>query len=217
MLRRLLRDQSGSSILEFAAMLPVLALLYLGGYEISDMIACNRKVGISARSLTDLASRSLSPSAIQASPSTASGTTIMSASAIALTPYDQGSAQEQIALLRVCDASHAYVIWANAQTQTTGGTVTAVTPTLTAGTLTAASVISIPSSMITPAMVPTSPDGSDICSNFAPSTTMTYQVGTTGNYLFMGQISYSYRSIPNYFLTTIMPMTYTLYMSPRLN
>jgi Flp pilus assembly protein TadG len=217
MLIRLLRDRSGSSMIEFAILLPTLLLLYLGGYELSDMIACNRKVGIAARSLADLASRSLSPSAVTSSPSSASGTAFMSAAAITLTPYNQANAEEQIALVRVCDATHAYVIWANAQTQTATGTVTAATPSLTAGTLTAASVISLPSNMITSPMVPTSPDGSDVCYNFQPSTTNTYQVGTTGGFLFVGQLAYSYTSLPQWFLTSTYPMGYTIYMSPRLN
>jgi Flp pilus assembly protein TadG len=217
MLIRLLRDRSGSSMIEFAILLPTMLLIYLGGYELSDMIACNRKVGIAARSLTDLASRTLSPSAIAASPSAASGTPFMSAAAITLTPYNQANAWEQISLLRVCDASHAYVIWSNAQNQTANGTVTAATPTLTAGTLSANSVISIPSTMITTPMVPTSPDGSDVCANYSPSTSTKYQVGTTGGYLFAGQISYSYTSLLQWFITTTIPMGYTIYMSPRLN
>lgn len=217
MLRRLLADRSGSAMLEFAIVLPVMALVYLGGYELSDMISCNRKFGIAARSLTDLASRSLSPTSIVASPSGTSGTAYMSAAAITLTPYSQANATEQMALLRVCDATHAYVIWSAAQTQSSTGTATSITPSLTAGTLTSASVVTIPTGMITTPMIPTSPDGTDVCSNFGTSTSTNYQAGTVGGFLFYGQVAYSYTSLPKYILTSTIPMGYIFYMSPRTN
>lgn len=213
MLRRLLRDRSGSAMLEFAYVMPVMVLLYIGGYEVSDLIACNRKVGIAARSLTDLASRSLSPTSIVSAPSDTSGSAYMNAAAITLTPYPQTNASEELALLRVCDSSHAYVIWA----QTNTGTNAPVISAFTAGTLTSASVISIPSTMVTSPMIPTSPDGTNVCSNFNPSTTTNYQVGTVGGFLFYGQVSYAYRSLPNYVIQQPIPMYYSFYMSPRTN
>ena len=56
-LRRLGRDNRASVIIEFAMAFPVLAVLFLGGYVITDMIACSRKVSVAAREVTDLATR----------------------------------------------------------------------------------------------------------------------------------------------------------------
>jgi Flp pilus assembly protein TadG len=52
--RRLACDARGVALVEFAICLPVLILLYLGAYVISDAITCNRKVTRSARAVTDL-------------------------------------------------------------------------------------------------------------------------------------------------------------------
>ena len=43
-LRRLLRDQRGVSAVEFAMLLPLMITLYLGGVEVSQAIAIDRKV-----------------------------------------------------------------------------------------------------------------------------------------------------------------------------
>ena len=51
MLRKFIRDARGAVMIEFAFALPVLLTMYLGGYVICDMVDCNRKVTIAARSL----------------------------------------------------------------------------------------------------------------------------------------------------------------------
>ncbi len=216
MLTRLARDTQAAVLIEFAICAPILLILYLGAYAASDLVACNRKVAIATRALVDLTSRNMSPSAITGSPGAAWGTTYLSASAIALLPYSSANATEEIALLRVCDATHAYVIWTQAQTQSSTGTATAATPTLTAGTLTAASVITLPSGLIDASMVPVSPDSSNVCSNFATGTATRYQVGKAGGYLFAGAIRYSYVPPINYLITTPANLGNTFYMSPRI-
>jgi Flp pilus assembly protein TadG len=50
-------DRSGLSAVEFAMLLPLMLTLYLGSVEISQGIAINRKVTLTARSLADLASQ----------------------------------------------------------------------------------------------------------------------------------------------------------------
>lgn len=216
MLNRLARDSGASVSVEFAICVPVLLALFLGAYVASDLVACNRRVGVATRTLTDLVSRNMSPSAIAASPSTASATPYLTGSAITLFPYSPANATEQIALLRVCDATSAYVVWTQAQTQTASGTATAATPTLTAGSLSASSVITLPTSMISSAMVPASPDGSDVCKNYAASTASKTQVGTAGSFLFVGAISYSYLPPINYLVYSALNIGDTFYMSPRL-
>jgi len=216
-LQRLLRDTAASALLEFAIALPVLTSLYIGAYVVADEVACQRKVGIAARTLADLLSRSISPGATTTNPAGIDASSVMSASVITLTPYGSGNATENVALLRVCDATHAYVIWAQAQTQSATGVATPATPLLQAGTLSAKSVVTVPSGMINSVMIPTSPDGSNVCQNFSTGTSTTTQVGTAGGYLFLGQIDYTYVPAVNLTLSSTVPMGQIIYMSPRLN
>lgn len=224
MLNRLALDRCGSVMVEFALSLPLLLVMYIGGYTVSDMISCNRKVTIATRELTDLISRTMSPSIVYNAPSTATATSSLSAAAVVLAPYSLSKSVEQISLLRVCDASHAYVVWTQAQTQANDGSnVTVRTSTQTAGTLpasatqTSANVVSIPTNMVSSAMIPTSPDGTNVCTNYAPGTSTTTQVGTAGGWLFMGQVKYTYTPSIGLAPVTSTAMVDTIYMSPRLS
>lgn len=223
MLKRITQNERGALIVEFAITLPVLLLLYIGGACVSDMIAANRKVTIATRSLVDLISRTMSPTVIYNDPSSANAGSYLSASAVVLSPYNLSAGTEQISLVRVCDATHAYVVWTEAQTQSANGsTVTPTTSDQTAGTLpnnetqSAETVVSIPSDMITSAMVPTSPDGSNVCTNLAPGTSTKTQVGTAGGWLFMSKISYNFTPAVSFGPIGARRLTHTIYMVPRL-
>ena len=223
MLRRLAHSTRGSVIAEFAITLPVLLSLYLCGSGLADIIGCNRKIATATRSVVDLVSRRMSPAIIYNAPQSADATSYLSASAVVLSPFKLNNATEQISLLRVCDATHAYVVWTQAQTQSVNGSV--VTPTTsnqTAGTLPASetqsanSVVAIPSNMVTSPMVPTSPDGSNVCGNLAPSTSNKTQVGTSGGWLFRGQVNYSYTPGVSWLALSPTQLTDTIFMVPRL-
>lgn len=223
MLRRLREDHRGTVMVEFAICLPVLLLLYIGGSCVSDMIACNRKVTIATRSLVDLVSRTMSPTIVYNDPPSANAKSYLSASAVVLSPYKLDEATEQISLVRVCDATHAYVVWTQAQTQNAdGSTVTPATSDQTAGTLPAkeaqpaAAIVTIPASMVTSTMVPTSPDGSNVCANLAPGTANKTQAGTAGAWLYMGKISYDFTPAVSFFPIKTSVLTRTIYMVPRL-
>ncbi|MEO5586231.1 MAG: TadE/TadG family type IV pilus assembly protein [Novosphingobium sp.] len=223
MLRRFARNTRGAVLVEFAFALPVLLVLYLGGISVSDMIACSRKTAIATRSLVDLVSRTMSPAIIYNNPSSANARTQLSASAVVLSPYKLNNATQQVSLVRVCDATHAYVVWTQAQTQSAdGSTVTATTSSHTAGTLptseaqAANTIITIPSNMVTTTMIPTSPDASNVCGNLAPGTSTKTQVGTAGGWLFVGTVTYSYTPGVSFFSLTPTPLTNTIYMVPRL-
>jgi len=73
-------DRRATSALEFALLLPLLLTLYVAGTEISNAIAIDRKVTITARTVTDLVSRA---SII----STADMSDILAASAAVIAPY----------------------------------------------------------------------------------------------------------------------------------
>jgi Flp pilus assembly protein TadG len=47
-------DRRAVSAVEFALVLPFLVTLYLGTYQVSDAVACSRKVTVTARAVTDL-------------------------------------------------------------------------------------------------------------------------------------------------------------------
>lgn len=80
LLAALRADRRGTSAIEFAFLLPVMLTLYIGGTEISNGIAIDRKVTITARTVTDLVSRA---SFI----STADMSDILAASSAVMSPY----------------------------------------------------------------------------------------------------------------------------------
>src|SRR3977135_4400707 len=51
------RAQNGMAAVEFAIILPFMLAMYLGGVEIGDGVAIDRKVAITTRAVADLASR----------------------------------------------------------------------------------------------------------------------------------------------------------------
>lgn len=222
-LKRVTQDVRGAALVEFAICLPVLVLLYTGGCCLSDMIACNRKVTIATRSLVDLTSRTLSPTVIYNAPHSTNAKSYLSASAVVLSPYQLNNAVQQISLLRICDDSHAYVVWTQAQTQNVdGSTVTSISSEHTAGTLPTVetqspnTIVSIPANMISPTMVPTSPDGSNVCGNLDPSTATKTQIGTAGGWLYMGKITYNFTPSISFIPIQTTALTHTIYMTPRL-
>ncbi len=224
MLRRLTQNTRGAVIVEFAFALPVLILMYTGGIYLSDVVGCSRKVTVATRSLVDLVSRTMSPTIIYNDPTSASARSHLSASAVVLSPYKLDNATQQISLLRVCDATRAYVVWTRAQTQNVDGSIVDedVDSDQTAGTLPAsaaqltANVVTIPANMITSSMVPVSPDGSNVCDNLAVGTSTKTQVGTAGGWLFRGKITYEYEPFVSYLPVGDKTLTDTIYMVPRL-
>jgi len=50
------RSRTGVSAVEFAIILPVMLLLYIGGVELGDGLAIQFKATLAARTVTDLAS-----------------------------------------------------------------------------------------------------------------------------------------------------------------
>jgi Flp pilus assembly protein TadG len=203
MLKPLARDLTGAAMIEFAMVLPVLLGLFLGTFVISDTLHCYRKVTASARTLADLVSRNVPPSSTPAASTLA---TYMNSAQLTLTPFAAANSTVEIDGLRVCDATHAYVLWTGAQTGST-----ATTPALTVGT-----VVTIPTGMITAPMIPTSPDGSNVCGNTvaAPNRTL---VGTAGGYLLLGRAVYSYQPVYSFGSMARYNVADQAYMIPRLN
>jgi Flp pilus assembly protein TadG len=215
MLTGLRKDTHGAVMVEFALCLPVLLIMYVGCFVVTDMVSCNRKVTIATRALADMASHNLSPSGMQLDPANASASAYLSASAVTISPYDVANATQTIALLRVCDATHAYQVWSQSMSQTSTGAVVAAP--ITVGTPGPASVVAIPVTMVTSPSIPVNPNGSTgICSNYQASNSTQTQVGQAGGYIFMGFVRYNYIPLIGLGPTTSTPMADTIYMSPRL-
>jgi len=75
-----LGDRRGLSAVEFALLLPLMLTLYLGTVEVSNGVAADRKVAITARTVADLASR-------MTTIHNADMTNILSASSAVIAPY----------------------------------------------------------------------------------------------------------------------------------
>jgi Flp pilus assembly protein TadG len=73
-------DRCGTSAIEFALLLPVILTVYIAGTEISNAIAIDRKVTLTARTVTDLVSRA-------SSISTGDMGDVLTASAAVMSPY----------------------------------------------------------------------------------------------------------------------------------
>jgi Flp pilus assembly protein TadG len=74
-------DQRAVAAVEFAAILPFMLMLYIGGVEVSQGVSTDRKVTLTSRTVADLASRSTNID-------NNGMTSILSASAAVIAPYD---------------------------------------------------------------------------------------------------------------------------------
>lgn len=93
-LTRLGRDRRGTALMEFAFALPVLIILFLGSYQMSDAIACKRRVTIMTRAIGDMTSqyREISGTDLD---------TLMGASTQILAPYSAAPAKLRVTQITV--------------------------------------------------------------------------------------------------------------------
>jgi Flp pilus assembly protein TadG len=119
-LARFSRDTRGVSAVEFAMLLPLMVTLYLGGVEISQGVAIDRKVTLTSRTLADLSSQgsSINNSAM---------TNIFNASSAVMAPYPVGTVKATITCVSIDSNGKATVIWSdtlNGTPRAKGSTVT---------------------------------------------------------------------------------------------
>jgi Flp pilus assembly protein TadG len=105
------RNTKGVALVEFAISLPFLLLLYVGGYQLSDAIACNRKVTTTARALADLTSQ-------YAVLSTADADMILNAAVQVMMPYRSANATFRITQLYTDANGVTTVQWSRAKNGT---------------------------------------------------------------------------------------------------
>jgi Flp pilus assembly protein TadG len=119
-LRTLVPDKSGVALVEFAFVAPLLLLMFLGGYQLTDAITCNRKVTITARAVADLTSQYALISASQVQ-------TLLSASNQIMWPYNASNAMMRVSILNIDGSGNATVGWSQALNGTKRTANTSVT------------------------------------------------------------------------------------------
>ena len=103
-LSRLARDRRGSSAVEFALIAPLMIGLYIGCVEISDGVAADRKVTLTAGALANLASQ------VQTI-DTPGMTNIMNAATAIISPYSAGNLTTTVTCIKIDAAKAATVAW----------------------------------------------------------------------------------------------------------
>jgi Flp pilus assembly protein TadG len=124
------RDQRGVSAVEFAMLLPLMVTLYLGGVEVSQAVAVDRKVTLVSRTLGDLVAQATNVT-------TSDMTNILAASAAIVVPYADSKLQITVSSVKIDSAGVAKIAWSdtkNGTARTVGTTVTLPTALNTANT-----------------------------------------------------------------------------------
>ena len=106
-LRRFGRNKDGVSAVEFALILPVMAMLYFGSIEVSFMMSVDRKVTQTASSLGDLVARGTTISSTELDD-------IFAASSALFEPYDGSKALMRVTSIKM-DKGKTEVVWSRAQ------------------------------------------------------------------------------------------------------
>ncbi len=101
-------DRRGLALVEFALVLPIMLTLFLGGFQLTQASACQRRVSIVARALADLVSQYETINATQVG-------TILDATSQIMAPYDIDAAHSRVSLIKVESASKVTVVWSEAK------------------------------------------------------------------------------------------------------
>jgi Flp pilus assembly protein TadG len=120
-LRRFRAAQSGIAAVEFALVLPFMALLYLGGFEVMEEISCERQVALTASTIASIVSQYSTISQSQTMPG------ILAASSVVLSPFSANSAVVTVSCITIDNTGKATIAWS----QTMNGTARVVGSTVT--------------------------------------------------------------------------------------
>jgi Flp pilus assembly protein TadG len=132
-IRRLGRDRRGVSAVEFAMLAPIMVGLYLGCTEISDGVAVDRKVSLTAATLANLAASCNSSNAnsgscpVNTTPpyniSTTEMNNILDASTAIISPYSTSNLKMTLSCINIDSNKVATVKWTATRNGGTGGSV----------------------------------------------------------------------------------------------
>jgi len=130
--RRLAADVRGAAAVEFAALLPFMLLLYIGGVEVGEAVSADRRVTMTSRTVADLASR-------QTTVATADLTNILNASSAVMAPFNPSDVQVIVSQVIIDVHGNATIEWSQALNTTarpTGQPVTVPSALITPGQVT---------------------------------------------------------------------------------
>lgn len=125
---RLVKDRRGLAAVEFAMLLPMMLTLYLGSSEVSQGIAVQRKVTLTARAVADLASQ-------YTDITNADMSNILAASSDIIAPYPSANLGVVVSEVSINAQGQASVVWSD---------------TLNGSALAVGQVVSIPSALAVP-------------------------------------------------------------------
>ena len=113
-------DERGMSAVEFAMLLPLMLTLYLGGVEVSQGIAIDRKVTLTARTVADLVAQvsTIDTTGVNAS---------LGASAAVLAPYPDSNAKITVSVINIDANGNAKISWSASRNGTARSAGSAVT------------------------------------------------------------------------------------------
>jgi Flp pilus assembly protein TadG len=106
--RNFVSDQRGLSAVEFALILPVMALIYLGGFQLTQALSVNRLVALTASTVTNVVSQYTTISASQQMPD------ILNASSQVLSPWPSSNATVVVSGITISTTGVATVAWSQA-------------------------------------------------------------------------------------------------------
>jgi Flp pilus assembly protein TadG len=117
-IRRIARDQRGVSAVEFALLAPVMVGLYLGCVEISEGVAADRKVSLTAAALANLASQATALTSTDMS-------NILDASGAIIVPFSASLLKMTVTCLKIDANKNVTVKWSETRNGTKdSGTIT---------------------------------------------------------------------------------------------
>lgn len=125
-MRRFARDRRGVSAVEFALLAPLMIGLYLGCAEISDGVAVDRKVSLSAAALANLASCGTGGCSNTAF-STTDMTNMLNAASAIISPYAASKMKSTISCLNIDSTGKVTVAWSATLNGTARGAGSSVT------------------------------------------------------------------------------------------
>jgi len=105
-------SQRGLAAVEFAILLPVMVLFYLGSYQISDAIGADRMTTLAASTVANITTQYSTISASNDMPG------ILDAAATVLTPYNVANAKITVSLINISANGSATVGWSQSMNGT---------------------------------------------------------------------------------------------------
>jgi Flp pilus assembly protein TadG len=119
--RRAARDERGVSAVEFALIAPLMIMIYFGLVALSDGVAADRKVSLTAAALANLTAQvaAISSSDMQ---------NILNASTSIIAPYDAANLKLAIACISIDKNKETTVMWSESRNPS-GQTVNPTVPT----------------------------------------------------------------------------------------